>query len=90
MLISLRGQTVNSFPLDSELILMTVIFFIFQVAWRPFNIQSFRYQGCSMRKFLNIIYTLIIFVLIIFSYVSSILACQARLEIPLVCSLKTY
>ncbi|RMX60873.1 hypothetical protein pdam_00003470 [Pocillopora damicornis] len=53
------------------------------VAWRPFNIQSFRYQGCSMRKFLNIIYTLIIFVLIIFSYVSSILACQARLEIPL-------
>lgn len=53
------------------------------VAWRPFNIQSFRYQGCSMRKFLNIIYTLIIFVLIIFSYVSSIIACQARLEIPL-------
>nr|XP_058965637.1 uncharacterized protein LOC131792275 [Pocillopora verrucosa] len=53
------------------------------VAWRPFNIQSFRYQGCSMRKFLNIIYTLIIFVLIIFSYVSSILACQARLDIPL-------
>lgn len=53
------------------------------VAWRPFNIQSFRYQGCSMRKFLNIIYTLIIFVLIIFSYVSSIIACQARLDIPL-------
>ncbi|KAJ7330667.1 hypothetical protein OS493_022282 [Desmophyllum pertusum] len=51
------------------------------VAWRPFHIQSFRYQGCSVRKILNILYTLFIFILIIFSYASSIIACQARLEI---------
>lgn len=50
----------------------------FQVAWRPFHIQSFRYQGCSLRKILNIIYTIFIFLLIIFSYGSSIIACQAR------------
>lgn len=50
----------------------------FQVAWRPFHIQSFRYQGCSLRKILNIMYTIFIFLLIIFSYGSSIMACQAR------------
>ncbi|CAH3177880.1 unnamed protein product [Porites lobata] len=48
------------------------------VAWRPFHIQSFRYQGCSLRKILNIMYTIFIFLLIIFSYGSSIMACQAR------------
>ena len=43
--------------------------------------QSFRYQGCSLRKIFNILYTMFIFLLIIFSYASSIIACQARLEI---------
>lgn len=52
-----------------------------QVAWRPFHIQSFRYQGCTVRKVLNIFYTLFIFLLIIFGYTSSIIACQARLDI---------
>ena len=54
---------------------------LFQVAWRPFHIQSYVYQGCSVRKVLNILYTLFIFFLIIFSYASSVIACQARLEI---------
>ncbi|XP_068685705.1 uncharacterized protein [Montipora foliosa] len=51
------------------------------VAWRPFHFQSFRYQGCTVRKVLNVIYTLFIFFLIIFGYTSSIIACQARLDI---------
>jgi len=51
------------------------------VAWRPFHIQSFRYQGCTVRKVLNIFYTLFIFLLIIFGYTSSIIACQARLDV---------
>lgn len=52
-----------------------------QVAWRPFHIQSFRYQGCTVRKVLNIFYTLFIFLLIIFGYTSNIIACQARLDV---------
>ena len=52
-----------------------------QVAWRPFHIQSFRYQGCTVRKVLNTFYTLFIFLLLIFGYTSSIIACQARLDV---------
>lgn len=51
------------------------------VAWRPFHIQSFRYQGCTVRKVLNTFYTLFIFLLLIFGYTSSIIACQARLDV---------
>ncbi|KAK2566498.1 hypothetical protein P5673_009109 [Acropora cervicornis] len=58
-----------------------VIYPYFYVAWRPFHIQSFRYQGCTVRKVLNIFYTLFIFLLIIFGYTSSIIACQARLDV---------
>ena len=67
-----------------------VNYYFLQVSWRPFHIQSYHYQGCSVRKILNILYTLFIFVLIIFSYASSIIACQARLDIKVWCMLECF
>ncbi|EDO40955.1 predicted protein [Nematostella vectensis] len=53
------------------------------IGWRPLCRDSFHCRG--FLYLVNIFYTLVIFLLLLFSYVASITACQARLDIePLI------